>query len=149
MRSNDYSVLEKLTCNGVPILESKEVGIACSQGSFKGKDCIAEEVSMPNCGLKEIPDAFKELTHLKWLELHDNLIEDVSPLGKNKRLQYIDLINNTVHAIGEVEELITNLEDLEVLYLDDNPIDQEECENLKNHFKNIRPNVKLECDYIP
>jgi len=149
MISDDYKILEKLTCNGVPVSESTKVGIGCSRGSVSGKDCVVEELSMPNCGLKEIPNALQELTHLKWLEMYDNyLVEDIAPLGKNKRLQYIDMTNNAVHAMGKVEALVADLEDLEVLYLDDNPIDQEECDQLKDHLKNIRPNVSLRCMFM-
>eukprot|EP00752_Nemacystus_decipiens_P016938 g15166.t1 len=81
------------------------------------------ELRLNGKGLKgELPEALRNLRHLKVLHLHDNELEGAIPewLGKLVGLEDLRLFNNSFR--GEIPEALRNLRHLKILMLDSNKL---------------------------
>ncbi len=73
----------------------------------KAKKKKATSLVLANLDLKEIPTEIGDLTYLKSLDLENNQIQDLKPLGKLANLTELYMQNNQIKSLKGLEKLIT------------------------------------------
>ncbi|TFG08515.1 MAG: GTP-binding protein [Promethearchaeota archaeon] len=106
--------LIKLKKKGFPHLLS----IDETSFGFRMKNGSITEISLFNCGIKKLPDSFKNFKYLKKLFLRCNPLEDVPEIiFKIKSLEQLDL---SLTNLKEIPDSIRNLKSLKKLKLENN-----------------------------